>query len=1604
MTTSACFRFVLVGNESLLVQCAEWLGQRGHMVAAIVSTRAAVRRWAARQGVRVLRDASALRDARDLLPFDYLVSVTNLSVLGDDILALPQRGAINFHDGPLPEYAGLNTPVWALMDGATTYGITWHRMTAEVDRGDILVTRRFAIDDDDTSLTLNTKNYGAAFDAFEELVDGLAAGTLQATPQNRPIERYFGRKDRPSAMAAIDWRAPAADAVRLVRALDFGSYANPVASAKVSLRGRALRVVKAVVAGPSAGQEPGSVVVADGAGIVVAARGDFVALQAFETLDGRALTPAQAAAHWTLGQTPIVGQRLDVLDDAARAALGRINERVAPHESFWLRRLDTRDDVELAYSNRKQQVTTPQPEFIDVLLDNGEEHRRGELLALAWLLVARLADKDTFDLGYRDEALARLTDGGCDWFATQVPMRAQIDFGASFEALTRAAVAELDELARRGTFARDAIGRTPELRAGVHATATDPTRQSVVVQWVDRLDAASLAAGSELTIAFDHDGRAARWSFDASRLQRHHVEAMQRQFASLLDAASREPKRSVGELPLLNADLLDRVIGTWNATAGDVRRDVGVHHLIEQQAARTPDRTAITCQGTSLTYAELDARANRLARRLAALGVKPDVLVGLMCDRSVEMMVGLLAIHKAGGAYVPLDPSYPRERIVGMLEDARVPVLLTTEGHRGEVAVAGHVIAIDGDWASIERESAAPFDGGAMPEHLAYVIYTSGSTGKPKGVMVEHRNVVNFFAGMDRHLGDDLRDDLSHDAAAGAAQNTWLAVTSLSFDISVLELCWTLARGFHVVISPDEDRSAGPRGPNALRPIDFSLFYFSSDESEAGVDDKYKLLIEGSKYGDQHGFTAVWTPERHFNAFGGLYPNPAVTGAAVAAITTKVQIRAGSVVAPLHHPLRLAEEWSVVDNLSHGRVGLSFASGWHPNDFVLRPENFKDNKRVMTETIDIVRSLWRGNAHTFDGPLGKPVDVKVLPRPVQKELPFWVTSAGNVDTFEIAGRMGANVLTHLLGQSVDELKGKLEAYRKARRDAGHAGEGIVSLMLHTFVGPDEAAVRAKVKQPLIEYLRSSANLVKQYAWAFPAFKRREGMNTATDAVDLSTVSKEEMDALLEFSFERYYDTSGLFGTPERCMAMVDALKGIGVDDIACLIDFGVDSKSVLDHLPYLNQLRKLAKPPRVVAPEYSLPSLMARHRVTHLQCTPSMARLLLLDDAARPGMGALRRMMVGGEALQPQLAQELTALVSGQVMNMYGPTETTIWSAVHTLDNTKAPTQAAATQVTATQATATQATAKPDTVVPLGRPLLNQAVYILDRRQQPMPVGVPGELVIGGKGVVRGYWQRPELTAERFVQVSLGGTGAQRVYRTGDLAKFRDDGTVEFLGRLDHQVKVRGYRIELGEIEALIARRPEVSETVVMAREDTPGDVRLVAYVVARPGTTVVAAELRESLRDALPDFMVPGHVVALDAMPTTPNGKIDRKQLPAPEMAEEAAAHVDYVAPKGELEAQIVEVWRDVLKLPKVGVRDNFFDLGGHSLLAIQVLRALKERLQRDMAITDIFRFPTVQALAAHLSDASAQGAAAREGQDRAQGRRAAMARRQGARETLPT
>ncbi|WP_334270993.1 AMP-binding protein [Bradyrhizobium sp. 1(2017)] len=344
-----------------------------------------------------------------------------------------------------------------------------------------------------------------------------------------------------------------------------------------------------------------------------------------------------------------------------------------------------------------------------------------------------------------------------------------------------------------------------------------------------------------------------------------------------------------------------------------------------------------------------------------------------------------------------------------------------------------------------------------------------------------------------------------------------------------------------------------------------------------------------------------------------------------------------------------------------------------------------------------------------------------------------------------------------------------------------------------------------------------------------------------------------------------------------------------------------------------------------------LKAIVQRHGVSLIQATPSTWRMLLDHDG--PSLPANCRVLSGGEALPPDLARRLVGQ-AGEVWNLYGPTETTVWSARHRLD------------------------AQDDRPL-LGGPIGNTTLYVLDGDLNLAPVGVAGELYIGGSGLARGYWRRGGLTAERFIPDPFGAPGA-RLYRTGDVARWRADGVLDYVGRADHQVKIRGFRIELGEIEARLQAQDGVRAAVV-AREAGRAP-QLVGYV---SGEALDGAALKTALSSLLPDYMVPARIVVLERLPLTPNGKIDRKALPAPDQLATSVAHV---APRTPAEAALAAIWADLLRQPNIGVTDNFFELGGDSLIAVQLVSRIKRDLGHDLPLNRLFEMTTVETMAAAL------------------------------------
>jgi acyl-CoA synthetase (AMP-forming)/AMP-acid ligase II/acyl carrier protein len=353
-----------------------------------------------------------------------------------------------------------------------------------------------------------------------------------------------------------------------------------------------------------------------------------------------------------------------------------------------------------------------------------------------------------------------------------------------------------------------------------------------------------------------------------------------------------------------------------------------------------------------------------------------------------------------------------------------------------------------------------------------------------------------------------------------------------------------------------------------------------------------------------------------------------------------------------------------------------------------------------------------------------------------------------------------------------------------------------------------------------------------------------------------------------------------------------------------------------------------------------------RDRITTLFLTTALFNQMVEQIPA--ALGKLRHLLFGGEAGDPRSIKRLLHKdPPRRLLHVYGPTETTTFALWYRVE----------------------AVAADATTVPIGRAIGNTQVYILDAHLNPVPIGGVGEIHIGGDGLARGYLNRPELTAEKFIANFFSHEPGARLYKTGDLSRYLPDGNIEFLGRIDNQVKLRGYRIELGEIEAVLGQHPMVQSSVVVVREDTPGDKRLVGYVVARSDESFDIQEVRKYLKQKLPEYMIPSQFVLLDALPLTPNGKVGRKALPAPDQDRPELGNV-YQAPRTPMEETLATIWSGLLKVEKVGIRDNFFDLGGHSLLATQIVSRIRSTLSLEVPLRCLFESPTIEQMAAAITE----------------------------------
>jgi amino acid adenylation domain-containing protein len=763
--TAEPFSCVVIGEETLLVECTRLLVARGHTVAAVVSPSAELLGWAEEEGLPAVPFGADLAERLAPLRFDYLFSIANLRMLPEEVLALPARLPVNFHDGPLPRHAGLFATSWAILDGDKQHGVTWHVMNAEADTGDVLTRRTVRIDPAATVHDLDVACFDAGVESFAELVDQLAAGTATRTPQDLGLRTYHGRYDGLPRGGVFDWRRPAAELHALVRATAFGRRRNDFGTALLAL-GDGLLAVRAVeVTERPSTAEPGTVVDAAPDALTVATGDRDVRLTDLAALTGeRPDLPGLARE---------LGGRFPHLPDAAVAELARAARAAHRQERRWLPALRSLRPVLPPRFGPLPPATRPAGPvpLPEALREPGTEPER-PALAAALAFLARLTRGDERHVAV---SVPQASPVASRILAPDVPLAAPEGlFDLTLSGLTGLIGTALDGLRDRTPYRRDLALRHPDLpgaaRTGLPVAvvlpggAAEPADRPLTVR-IDAGGAVGFHTGAGLT--GDHE----RW------LAAH--------FAAFLDALATGPHLPLGSADLLAPGERELLFEQWNDTQEEYPREATVTRLVTDIACAAPDATAVRFQDRALSYGELDEAADRLARHLSGLGAGPGTLVGVHLERSPELLVSLLAVLRTGAAYVPVDPIYPPARIGHMLQDSGAR-LVVTDGTQDETLAEFPVTPVPVSAALTVGPPAAPLDR-SDPDAPAYVIYTSGSTGLPKGVRVGHRALVNFLWTMARRPGFGSRDSL-------------LALTTVCFDIAGLELYLPLVRGGTVEI------------------------------------------------------------------------------------------------------------------------------------------------------------------------------------------------------------------------------------------------------------------------------------------------------------------------------------------------------------------------------------------------------------------------------------------------------------------------------------------------------------------------------------------------------------------------------------------------------------------------------------------------------------------------------------------------------------------------------------------------------------------------------------------------------------------------------------
>lgn len=781
------FSCVVIGDGTLPIRCSEILVENGHTLRCVVSTDNKVRTWAKGQNIQVHQSVVEFLSGLPE-PVDYIFSIVNDQILREDILSLPRKGTINYHDGPLPKYAGTHATSWAILNHERQHAITWHFVTDVVDAGDILKQEKVEIADNETAHSLNTKCYEAATRAFNDLVAELANDSCQLTKQNLEERTFFPRFRRPANGGVISWNSPSKGICALIRALNFGPHPNPLGAAKIAIGNTYFIVAEVESSELEAESAPGTINEIGSDFIRVSTSDKEIVLRRFLQLDGQPLSVSELTTQFDLK----TGYRFHDLEKEQYDRIETSIKETCRSEGYWVNKLsDLRpavapfaDSTGAPVAAAYEMVSFSLPdEFVNIAEGSSNSNSLGlHVLAALGGFLSRLTDSEYFDVGLYDAGVHDQFLNSGELFAEWVPLRLNVDWEENFLRQLESTSAEIGTVRTHKTFSSDITARYPQISQSIEAPKLTSFPTYV---FIGEDNDQTFEPTGDLTLALDEDERECRLFFDRNKFGENGADKFLGYFTTFLKGIATEPDCSLGRLPLLSADEKNILLVDLNKGRLNVPEDKCIHHLFEDQVERTPDKVALIAGDQRITYRELDQRAELVAGRLRNLGVGADVLVAICVARSVEIVAGILGILKAGGAYVPLDPAYPQARLDQILNDSGATVLVTESNTSAKLDTQGvSLVYLDADAETHEKK---PEVSTATPDNLAYVIYTSGSTGQPKGVAIEHRSTVTFLTW--------AASVFSVEKLKGT-----VASTSICFDLSIFEIFAPLSCGGTVIL------------------------------------------------------------------------------------------------------------------------------------------------------------------------------------------------------------------------------------------------------------------------------------------------------------------------------------------------------------------------------------------------------------------------------------------------------------------------------------------------------------------------------------------------------------------------------------------------------------------------------------------------------------------------------------------------------------------------------------------------------------------------------------------------------------------------------------